>query len=90
MPANTISQHQPDILDVYMYNSSTEDRRRESKINDAMPTSEALSGRGGLSLFVRYLGIGILPHLERMFGSMSRDKKGSPSVRSSNNCFASS
>jgi hypothetical protein len=60
-------------------NSSTEDRRKRSKIDDAMPTSEALSGRGGLSLFVRYLtGIGIFPHLERLFGSMRRNKKGRP------------
>ena len=58
-----------------MVNSSTEDRRKRSKIDNAMPTSGSLSDRGGLSLFVRYLtGIGILPHIERLFGSMWRNK----------------
>lgn len=60
-----------------MDNSITGDRCNKSKIDAAIPTGEALSGRGGLSLFVRYLtGIGIFPHLERLFGSIRRNKKG--------------
>jgi hypothetical protein len=44
-----------------------------------MPTDELLSGRGGLILFSRYLsGIGIILHLERLFGSIRRSAKGLP------------
>ena len=57
--------------------------RIHSKINpqidDISITQDTLTGRGGLSLFVRYLrGIGIEPHLERLFGSLRKNRKGSP------------
>lgn len=42
-------------------------------------TSDTLTGRAGLSLFVRYLrGIDLAPYLERLFGSMRRSRKGLP------------
>ena len=55
--------------------------RIHSKINpqidDIAITQDTLTGRGGLSLFVRYLrGIGIEPHLERLFGSLRKNRKG--------------
>ena len=40
-------------------------------------TRDTLTGRGGLSLFVRYLrNIELYPHLQRLFGSMRRSSKG--------------
>jgi hypothetical protein len=40
-----------------------------------------MTGRGGLSLFSRYLrGIDLAPHLERLFGSMRKSGKGRPVV----------
>ena len=43
------------------------------------PTSETLTGRAGLSLFVRYVrGIGLYPHLDRLFGSLRKSRKGQP------------
>ncbi len=48
-------------------------------IDEVGVTSEALTGRGGLSLFVRYLrNIGIYAQLQGLFGSMRRSKKGLP------------
>jgi hypothetical protein len=49
-------------------------------IIDAIDTTpDTLSSRGGLSLFVRYLGeIDLLPHLERLFGTLRRSGKGEP------------
>ena len=62
-----------------MKKSTTEHICTKATIDVAQPTGEALSGRGGLSLFVRYLtGIGIFPHLERLFGSMRKSCKGQP------------
>ncbi len=45
---------------------------------DAIDTTpDALASRGGLSLFVRYLrGIDLAPHLERLFGTLRRNRKG--------------
>ena len=40
-------------------------------------TSDTLSSRGGLSLFVRYLrNICLAPQLEKLFGSMRKNRKG--------------
>jgi len=55
--------------------------RIHSKINpqidDISITQDTLTGRGGLSLFVRYLrGMGIEPHVERLFGSLRKNRKG--------------
>jgi hypothetical protein len=42
-------------------------------------TKDTITGRAGLSLFVRYLrGIDLSPHLERLFGSMRKNRKGLP------------
>ena len=42
-------------------------------------TSDTLSSRGGLSIFVRYLrNISIIPRLEGFFGEMRKSKKGQP------------
>jgi len=42
-------------------------------------THDTLTGRGSLSLFVRYLrAIAIHPHLERLFGTIRKTAKGQP------------
>lgn len=42
-------------------------------------TSDTLTGRAGLSLFVRYLrGIEILAHWETLFGALRKSRKGQP------------
>lgn len=48
-------------------------------IQDVGVTSDTLTGRGGLTLFSRYLRCtGLLPVLERLFGSIRRSGKGQP------------
>ena len=48
-------------------------------IDDVQPTSETLTGRAGLSLFVRYVrSLGLYPHLDRLFGSLRKSRKGQP------------
>jgi hypothetical protein len=60
-----------------MNDSITRNKSTKNGIDDVAPANEALSGRGGLSLFVRYLtGIALFPHLERLFGSLRKSKKG--------------
>ena len=59
-----------------MSNSTTESSENEAIIDEVEVTSDTLTGRGGLSLFVRYLrGIGLYGQLERFFGSMRRSRK---------------
>ena len=42
-------------------------------------TSDTLTGRGGLALFSRYVrNVGILSHLEQLFGDMRKSTKGLP------------
>ena len=49
------------------------------QIDDIAVTRDTITGRGGLALFVRYLrGIKIEPHLERLFGSLRKSRKGPP------------
>ena len=49
------------------------------KITGVGTTTDRLTSRGGLSLFVRYLSnTGIMPHIERLFGSMRGNRKGRP------------
>lgn len=44
-------------------------------------TSDRLTGRAGLTFFSRYLRcIGIFPHLNRLFGSLRKNRKGQPVV----------
>jgi len=52
-------------------------RKRELKICAIEMTSERLTGRAGLALFVDYLHrIEIFPMIDRFFGSMRKNKKG--------------
>jgi hypothetical protein len=52
-------------------------RKNEVKISAIETTSDRLTGRAGLSLFVAYLHrIEIFALLERLFGSMRKNKKG--------------
>jgi len=47
-------------------------RQCKCKIDAVQATSDTLTSRGGLSLFVRYLqNIQLYPHLERLFGGIS-------------------
>ena len=49
------------------------------KIDLAGTTSDTLTSRGGLSLFVRYYrNIAVAPHLERLFGGIRKGSKGQP------------
>ena len=51
--------------------------KKKQKIDAIEPSDEGLTSRAGLALFAQYLqGIGLLPILERMFGSMRKNKKG--------------
>jgi len=62
-----------------MKNSTTKPSRAKATIDDIGITSDTLTDRGGLSLFVRYLrGIGIYDQLLGFFGSMRKSKKGQP------------
>ena len=46
-------------------------------IDDVQVTSDCLTGRAGLNLFVRYLrGIDLAPHTDRLFGSIRKHPKG--------------
>lgn len=59
------------------------DHRKGSSavISKVETTSDTLTSRGGLSLFVRYLrNIGLGPHLERLFSTIRRSAKGQPVV----------
>jgi hypothetical protein len=59
-----------------MSNSTTESSKDEAIIDEVEVTSDTLTGRGGLSLFVRYLrGIGLYGQLETFFGSMRKSRK---------------
>ena len=52
-------------------------KEKSLRINGIGITKDTLTSRGGLSLFVRYLNnIGIKPHIDRLFGSMRRNRKG--------------
>jgi len=50
-------------------------------VHDIETTSDRLTSRAGLTLFSRYLrGIEIFPHLDRLFGSLRKSRKGQPVV----------
>jgi hypothetical protein len=52
-------------------------RKKELKISAIETTSERLTGRAGLTLFVAYLHrINIFPLIDRFFGSIRKSKKG--------------
>ncbi len=42
-------------------------------------TTDTLTGRGGLALFSRYVrNLEIMPHIDRLFGSLRKSSKGLP------------
>jgi hypothetical protein len=52
-------------------------RKKELQISEIQVTGERLTGRAGLALFVAYLHrIEIFPQLDRLFGSIRKNKKG--------------
>ena len=62
-----------------MGKTTTESANSQAIIDGVEITSDCLSGRAGLSLFVRYLrGIGIYPQIDTFFGTMRRSHKGQP------------
>jgi hypothetical protein len=62
-----------------MSKSTTSATKSKAIIDVVEVTTDTLTGRGGLSLFVRYLrSIGIYPQLETFFGSMRKSRKGQP------------
>jgi hypothetical protein len=64
-----------------MGKSTTSATKNKAIIDAVDVTTDTLTGRGGLNLFVRYLrNIEIFPQLETFFGSTRRSKKGQPIV----------
>ena len=62
-----------------MADSSAVRKSSEPIIHHIEITNDTLTGRAGLSLFVRYLrGIDLSSHLERLFGSIRQSRKGLP------------
>ena len=60
-----------------MSDNSTENTKSNHIIDDVEVTTDTLTSRGGLSLFVIYLrNSGLLPHLESEFGSIRKSRKG--------------
>lgn len=52
-------------------------KEKSVKIRGIGITTDTLTSRGGLSLFVRYLNsTGIMPHIEGLFGSLRGNRKG--------------
>lgn len=60
-----------------MHKNSRHYRKNELKISAIETTDDRLTGRAGLALFVAYLySIGLLPWIDRFFGSIRKSKKG--------------
>jgi len=77
--AARIPQPQPIGWEAYMRKFTTIDKSTKAVIDTVEPTDETLSSRGGLALFVRYFkGIQMAVVLERLFGSLRRNRKGQP------------
>lgn len=54
-------------------------RTKAKFIDDVQVTKDCLTDRAGLNLFTRYLrGIDIFPHINRLFGSIRKNPKGTP------------
>ena len=52
-------------------------KNKECIVDNVGTTSDTLTSRGGLTLFVKYInGIGILPILLKFFGSIRKTEKG--------------
>ena len=76
MAIDTPSTHQ---VGENMSNNTRDKKKVNQKIDEIDITTDKITGRGGLSLFVRYLdGIRIGPHLNRLFGSIRKSRKGLP------------
>ncbi len=57
-------------------NITVQDKKKQV-IDAIQPTDEHLTSRAGLALFAQYLqNIRLMPIIERMFGSMRKNKKG--------------
>jgi hypothetical protein len=64
-------------------------RQNELKIRRIEATSDRLTGRAGLALFVAYLhGIEIFDWFDRWFGSIRKNRKGLPLQNFSSRCCA--
>ncbi len=58
---------------------SNSKRTKAKFIDDVQVTNDCLTSRAGLNLFARYIrGIGLFPHINRLFGSMRKNPKGTP------------
>lgn len=74
---NNSNQQHTQQVEEFMSIDSKNYRKNEVKIDAVEMTAERLTGRAGLSLFVAYLhSIGIFPLLDRLFGSMRKNRKG--------------
>ncbi|HUT64254.1 MAG TPA: hypothetical protein VMZ04_09895 [Anaerolineae bacterium] len=52
-------------------------KEKSVKISGIGIMKDTLTSRGGIGLFVRYMdGIGIMTHIERLFGSIRKNGKG--------------
>ena len=62
-----------------MNKNSSARTKKANKIDKVEVTSDILTSRGGLILFVRYLNaIGILSRMESLFGALRKSRKGKP------------
>jgi len=68
---------QTDKIEDFMSQNNKNYRKKELKISSIEITSDRLTGRAGLVLFVAYLHqIQIFPLIDRLFGSIRKNKKG--------------
>jgi len=66
---------------------TTAETKSKAIIDGVEITNDTLTGRGGLSLFARYLrNIHIFQQIDTFFGSMRRSRKGQPITEIFNGC----
>ena len=64
-------------VESFMGKNITVQDKKKQVIDAIQPTDEHLTSRAGLALFAQYLqNIRLMPIIERMFGSMRKNKKG--------------
>jgi hypothetical protein len=86
--SNSKQPHTQQVKDS-MSKHSKNYRQNELKIRRIEATSDRLTGRAGLALFVAYLhGIEIFGWLDRWFGSIRKNRKGVPLRNCSSRCCA--
>jgi len=79
MVIDDFAQSKPKGWEVITNTTMAQRNDRSNVIDGVEATSDTLTARGGLSLFVRYLrNIGIYLALERLFGSIRKNAKGQP------------